>query len=108
MTTTATVRAMRSSVLVDGIECKTCLGRGWVPGSTEWPEACPHCQGRGGFASIARFANRLGVTPRQLCRVWSCAPTRTLGVLVLERIAEVFPEELGLVTPEPLFEEARS
>ncbi len=86
------------------IACPTCMGRGWVPGSTEWPEPCPHCCGRGQFLSWSKLARRLGVKPRQLRAVNNLTAGQKVSLLVLERICESFPEEIGLPVSEPLFE----
>lgn len=87
------------------IACPTCKGRGWIEGVTEWPDFCPHCQGRGAFLSFSKLAKRLGVTPRQLRAVERLKAGPKVSAIVLERICESFPHELGLKDPQSLFPE---
>lgn len=86
-------------------KCVDCRGRGWVlVAKNEWPDACPMCEGTGNlsrarlaslFSRGADYANEnRELYYRAIEAVQEMRPTRRRGIIVLARIAKLFPEAL--------------
>ena len=65
--------------------CELCNGNGWVPGSREWPEKCPCCNGAGRL-TFGELAKLLEEDPETLRRTMIFRNRRSTAQRILYKV----------------------